>query len=44
MAEHEHGSMDATENEKVFVGFVKTAAYATVACIGILVFLAFVGT
>ncbi|MEL6479043.1 MAG: aa3-type cytochrome c oxidase subunit IV [Pseudomonadota bacterium] len=44
MAEYEHGSMDTTEQEKAFNGFVRGAAYVIVASVAILVFLAFVGT
>ena len=34
--EHEHGSMDYSEQEKMFAGFVKFTTYSV---IGILVFL-----
>lgn len=44
MAEHEHGSMDTTEQEKTFVGFVKASAYVIVASAVIIIILAFVGT
>ncbi|EPX81773.1 aa3-type cytochrome c oxidase subunit IV [Litoreibacter arenae] len=36
MAEHEHGSMDISDHEKTFAGFVKFTTYAV---IGILIFL-----
>ncbi|MEM0944961.1 MAG: aa3-type cytochrome c oxidase subunit IV [Pseudomonadota bacterium] len=44
MAEHEHGSMDTTEHERTFDGFIKASAYVIVISVAILVFLAFVGT
>ncbi|HUF87075.1 MAG TPA: aa3-type cytochrome c oxidase subunit IV [Thermohalobaculum sp.] len=44
MAEYEHGSMDTTEQERTFVGFLKIAALVVVHIILILIFLAFVGT
>lgn len=44
MAEHEHGSMDTSAQEKAFVGFIKISTYVSIVSIGILVFLAFVGT
>lgn len=36
--EHEHGTMDTTDQEKTFDGFVKITTYSV---IGILVFLVF---
>lgn len=36
--EHEHGSMDTSDQEKTFEGFVKFTTYSV---IGILVFLVF---
>ncbi len=43
MAEHEHGSMDTSEQEKTFAGFMKWAIWTTIAIIVILIFLALVG-
>jgi hypothetical protein len=40
MAEHKHGSMDITEHEKTFDGFVKWSVRVGAVSIGILVFLA----
>ena len=44
MAGHEHGSMDVSENEKTFNGFIRISIWITVIVILILVFLAIVGT
>jgi len=44
MAEHEHGSMDTTEQERMFNGFLKAASYVGVVTALILIFLAIVGT
>ncbi|MEM7506217.1 MAG: aa3-type cytochrome c oxidase subunit IV [Pseudomonadota bacterium] len=44
MSEHEHGSMDTTEQQKTFLGFIKASAYVIVVSTAIIVFLAFVGT
>lgn len=40
MAEHEHGSMETTEQEKTFAGFLKVAVWVAAVAIGILIFLA----
>jgi hypothetical protein len=40
MAEHKHGSMDTTDHEKTFDGFVKWSVRVAAVSIGILVFLA----
>ena len=40
MAEHEHGSMDITEQEKTFEGFVNWSIRIAVASIAVLLFLA----
>jgi hypothetical protein len=40
MAEHKHGSMDITEQEKTFDGFIRWSVRVAVVSIGILVFLA----
>ena len=44
MAEYERGSMDTTEQQKTFAGFVKIAALVSVVTALVLIFLAFVGT
>jgi hypothetical protein len=40
MAEHKPGSMDITEQEKTFDGFVRWSVRVAVVSIGILIFLA----
>jgi hypothetical protein len=40
MAEHKHGSMDITEHEKTFDGFIRWSVRVAAVSIGILVFLA----
>jgi hypothetical protein len=40
MAEHKHGSMDITEQEKTFDGFVRWSVRVAAVSIGILIFLA----
>ena len=40
MAEHEHGKMDTTEQEKTFAGFIRLVTWGAVASIGVLIFLA----
>jgi hypothetical protein len=40
MAEHKHGSMDISEQEKTFDGFVRWSVRVAVVSIGILIFLA----
>lgn len=40
MAEHEHGSMDITEQEKTFDGFMRMSVRVTVISIAALLFLA----
>lgn len=42
MAEYKHGSMDITDHEKTFDGFVRFTMWVAVIAIGILVFLALV--
>ncbi|MEM0922241.1 MAG: aa3-type cytochrome c oxidase subunit IV [Pseudomonadota bacterium] len=44
MAKHEHGSMDTTEQEKTFDGFIRLSAYVIIGSTAVLVFLAIVGT
>ncbi|MET4103585.1 hypothetical protein ABIE58_003027 [Roseovarius sp. MBR-78] len=40
MAEHKHGDMDITVQEKTFEGFVKAAAWTVVCIAAFLIFLA----
>ena len=40
MAEHEHGTMDISNQEKVFEGFIKWCVGVGVASIAVLIFLA----
>ncbi len=40
MAEHEHGKMDISSQEKTFDGFLKFVAWGIVISLGVLVFLA----
>ncbi len=40
MAEYKHGSMDITEQEKTFDGFVRWSVRVAAVSIGILIFLA----
>lgn len=42
MAEHEHGSMDTTDHEKTFDGFVKFTTWSVIGIIVFLIFLAMV--
>ena len=42
MAEHKHGSMDTSVQEKTYEGFIKATTYVSVACIAILIFMAIV--
>ncbi len=42
MAEHKHGSMDTTEQEKTFEGFVRYVVWGAAISIGVLIFLALV--
>lgn len=44
MAEHKHGSMDTTEQEKTFAGLVKAAVLVCAVTAVVLIFLAIVGT
>lgn len=44
MGEHKHGSMDCTEQQKTFAGFIKVSAWGVAISVAILIFLAFVGT
>ena len=43
MAEHKHGEMDISEQEKTFASFMSLATKATIAIIVLLIFLALVG-
>ena len=40
MAEHKHGSMDTTEQEKAFAGFIKMSIWVGAVSIGALIFMA----
>ncbi len=40
MAEHDHGKMDITEQEKTFNGFVSLSTKGAVICIVVLILLA----
>lgn len=42
MAEHKHGEMDVTEQEKTFNGFVSMSIKGAVLCIVLLVFIGLV--
>jgi hypothetical protein len=42
MAEHEPGSMDVTEHERMFAGFIRFVTWAVVVIAVILVFMALV--
>ena len=41
---HEHGTMDVTEQEKTFEGFIRWSAYTIVLCFLILIFMALTQT
>lgn len=43
MAEHVHGTMDTSSQEKTYAGFVNVTKWTVIAILGILVFLALVG-
>jgi hypothetical protein len=40
MADHKHGSMDTTDHEKTFAGFMRAAVWVAAVSVGILIFLA----
>lgn len=40
MSDHKHGTMDVSNQEKTFAGFIKGGIWLSVISIGILVFLA----
>ncbi|MCI5110120.1 MAG: aa3-type cytochrome c oxidase subunit IV [Marivita sp.] len=40
MAEHKHGSMDITTQEKTFDGFIRWSTRVAIFSIGVLIFLA----
>lgn len=42
MAEHKHGSMNTTEQEKTFAGFIRFSIWGAAISIGILIFTALV--
>lgn len=44
MAEHEHGSMDVTEQEKTFAGFIRMTAWTLVIIFLVLGFMALTQT
>ncbi|WP_163848968.1 aa3-type cytochrome c oxidase subunit IV [Pseudooceanicola aestuarii] len=44
MADHKHGEMDTTVQEKTFDGFIKVATWTAALSIGVLVFLALFNT
>lgn len=44
MAEHKHGSMDISDQEKTFEGFIKYSTWVAAVSIGILIFLAIVNS
>ncbi|WP_243614517.1 aa3-type cytochrome c oxidase subunit IV [Shimia aestuarii] len=44
MADHKHGTMDTSVQEKTFAGFIKAAIYVACTAIGILIFMALVNS
>lgn len=42
MAEHKHGSMDTSEQEKTFNGFIRMTVWGAAISIGVLIFIALV--
>lgn len=40
MAEHKHGSMDITDQQKTFDGFMKASMRVAIACVAVAIFLA----
>ncbi len=44
MADHEHGKMDITEQEKTFEGFIRVSIWVSCISIGALIFLALVNS
>ncbi|MEM9969856.1 MAG: aa3-type cytochrome c oxidase subunit IV [Pseudomonadota bacterium] len=44
MAEHKHGEMDITAQEKAFAGFITYTKWGCIVVIGILLFLAIFNT
>lgn len=42
MAEHKHGSMDTSAQEKTFAGFIRLVTWGACISIGILIFMALV--
>ncbi|MBR9842611.1 MAG: aa3-type cytochrome c oxidase subunit IV [Rhodobacteraceae bacterium] len=44
MADHKHGTMDTSVQEKTFAGFIKASIYVAAASIGILIFMALVNS
>lgn len=43
MAEHKHGSMDITDQQNTFDGFIKFTKYSVYLIIAVLIFLALTG-
>jgi Ni,Fe-hydrogenase I cytochrome b subunit len=44
MADHEHGKMDISAQEKTFEGFIRVSIWVTCLSIGTLIFLALVNS
>lgn len=42
MADHEHGKMDTTTQEKTFDGFIRMVTWGTAISIGVLIFIGLV--
>lgn len=42
MAEHKHGSMDTSVQEKTFAGFIRIVTWGAAVSIGVLIFMALV--
>lgn len=40
MADHKHGEMDTTSQEKTYDGFIKFTTYSVVAIVGLFLFMA----
>jgi len=40
MAEHEHGKMDITEQEKTFLGFIRVSVWVVILSLSALIFMA----
>lgn len=44
MSDHKHGSMEITEQEKTFEGFLRLSAYVAIGSICVLIFMALVNS